>query len=314
ETFTVSWRVRNTGDAAAPGGHVDKIVLSSDETASDDDLVLAEVLREGPLAIGASYSVAVPVSVQDGRSGQFRLILVTDSGRAVFENLSEADNIAASVPITFASAPSANLVVESVTVPEGGVPGQTVEVTYVVRNTGTQSAEAPWSDRIYIDDDETVSGASILATVARNFSLAPGESYEVTQSVTLPVNLGDEDYHIMVRADATGRVFEGGAESDNDKSSLTLVLAHPDLVPEQVQHSGGESALSNTAIEVRWKVRNAGTGATLAGWTDSVWLSLDDTVGTGDIKLGDLVAEGPLASGEVYDGVLTVTLPIDAQG
>src|SRR5690606_13163838 len=107
--FTVSWRVRNTGDAVAPGGHVDRILLSADGTASADDLVLAEVTRDTPLAIGGTYSVSVPVSVQDGRSGQYRLILVTDAGQTVFENLLEADNTGVSAPITFASAPAPNL-------------------------------------------------------------------------------------------------------------------------------------------------------------------------------------------------------------
>ena len=258
--------------------------------------------------------MSVPVSVQDGRSGQYRLILVTDSGQTVFENLLESDNTGVSTPITFASAPAANLVVESVTVPDGAVPGQTVAVTYVIRNTGTQPAAAPWSDRIYVDDDTTVSGAATLATVARTFDLAPGESYTVTRDVTLPTNLVDDQYHVMVRADVSGQVFEGGVEGDNDRASLALVLAHPDLLPEQVAHDGGALALSNSQLEVRWKVRNNGTGTTLAGWTDTVWLSLDGTVGSGDIKLGDLVATGPLGAGGIYEGVLTVTLPIDAQG
>src|SRR5690606_31866440 len=96
--------------------------------------------------------------------------------------------------------------------------------------------------------------------------------------------------------------------------SLELVLAHPDLVPEEVTHSGGETVLSNSEIEVRWKIRNGGTGTTLGGWTDTVWLSLDDTVGTGDVKLGDLVATEPLAAGSIYEGALTVTLPIEVQG
>ncbi|HEY6816092.1 MAG TPA: CARDB domain-containing protein, partial [Croceibacterium sp.] len=314
ETFTVSWRVRNAGDAVAPGGHVDRIVLSADDTASADDLVLAEVMRSTAVAIDGTYSVSVPVSVQDGRSGQYRLILVTDSGQTVFENLLESDNTRASAPITFASAAAANLVVESVTVPDGAVPGQTVAVTYVIRNTGTLPASAPWSDRIYIDDDTTVSGATTLATVVRSFDLAPGASYEVTREVTLPTNLGDDGYHVMVRADVNGQVFEGGIENDNDRASLELVLAHPDLVPDEVAHDGGATVLSNSELEVRWKVRNGGTGPTLGGWTDTVWLSLDDTVGTGDIKLGDLVAPGPLAAGEVYEGVLSVTLPIGAQG
>ena len=314
ETFTVSWRVRNTGDAVAPGGHVDRIVLSADGVADAGDLVLAEVPRNAALAAGASYSVSVPVSVQDGRIGNYRLILVTDAGQTVFENLAEADNTGVSTPIAFTSAPAANLVVESISVPEGGVPGQTVEVTYVIRNTGSEPASAPWADRIYIDSDTTISGASSLATVNRTFDLAPGASYEVKQLVTLPASLGDADYHIMVRSDANNDVFEGGLEADNDRASLSLVLAHPDLVPENLSHDGGPDLVSNTTITVNWAIRNNGSAPTLDGWTDEVWLSLDGAVGAGDIKLGELAALGPLALGATYLGSLDVLLPLAISG
>src|SRR3546814_4408909 len=73
-------------------------------------------------------------------------------------------------------------------------------------------------------------------------------------------------------------------------------------------------AESNSQIEVRWQGRNAGTAATLGGWTDTVWLSRDGVVSNDDIKLGELLAEAALAAGGVYDGVLTVTLPISADG
>src|SRR5690606_12026083 len=99
-----------------------------------------------------------------------------------------------------------------------------------------------------------------------------------------------------------------------DRASLELVLAHPDLVPEEVTHSGGETVLSNSEIEVRWKIRNGGTGTTLGGWTDTVWLSLDDTVGTGDVKLGDLVGSEPHTAGAIYEVAVTETRPIVGQG
>ncbi|MBU0776528.1 MAG: hypothetical protein KKH54_15375, partial [Alphaproteobacteria bacterium] len=41
DPFTVSWRVRNTGDAAAAGGHLDRLLLSADGVADAGDLLLA---------------------------------------------------------------------------------------------------------------------------------------------------------------------------------------------------------------------------------------------------------------------------------
>ena len=59
---------------------------------------------------------------------------------------------------------SADLVVDSVAGPSGGQFGQTILVTYVVRNAGGAAATASWSDRIYLCPGPSLSGATILAT------------------------------------------------------------------------------------------------------------------------------------------------------
>ena len=47
-----------------------------------------------------------------------------------------------------AEAPSADLVVTSVTAPDALVPGETVEVRFTVENRGEAAAHAPWTDLI----------------------------------------------------------------------------------------------------------------------------------------------------------------------
>src|SRR3546814_1409656 len=91
-------------------------------------------------------------------------------------------------------------------------------------NTGTAAAAAPWTDRIYIDDDQTISGAATLTSLPRNFNLAPGETYEIRQNVTIPSAYTDGEWRIFVRADAQSQVFEGGLEADNDGMSGVLTL------------------------------------------------------------------------------------------
>src|SRR3546814_11838363 len=72
------------------------------------------------------------------------------------------DNVVLSPPIHFAAAAAADLTVESIIVPEGAVPGETVDVIYVVRNIGSVAATAPWTDRIYIDSDDNIASARTL--------------------------------------------------------------------------------------------------------------------------------------------------------
>src|SRR3546814_17137269 len=85
-------------------------------------------------------------------------------------------------------------------------------------------------------------------------------------------------------------------------------------MPVLIEGPEGGTAESNSQIEVKWQIRNDGSGDTLGGWTDTVWLSRDAVVGAGDIGLGALVSDAALVAGAVYHGALTVNLPIDASG
>src|SRR3546814_21031953 len=115
-----------------------------------------------------------------------------------------------SPPSHFAAAAAADLTVESIIVPEGAVPGETVDVIYDVRNIGSVAATAPWTDRIYIDSDDNIASARTLTSLPRNFELAPGESYEVTTAVTIPSSYADGDWRLFVRAAAVSPGFGTG--------------------------------------------------------------------------------------------------------
>ena len=64
-----------------------------------------------------------------------------------------------------------------------------------------------------------------------------------------------------------------------------------------------------------WAVTNAGTGATDAkSWTDSVYLSTDQTLSSDDLLIGSAPNPSYLAPGESYSQSLTVTLPANLHG
>src|SRR3546814_14999962 len=115
---------------------------------------------------------------------------------------------------------------------------------------------------------------------------------------TLFRSYADGDWRIFVRADALSQVFENGLETDNVGVSGILKLTHPDLMPVLIEGPEGGTAESNSQIEVKWQIRNAGSGDTLGGWTATVWLSRDAVVGAGDLGLGALVSDAALVAGE----------------
>jgi hypothetical protein len=132
------------------------------------------------------------------------------------------------------------------------VPGEQVELRFTVRNAGDQVARAPWTDRIFISSGTTLAGASQLAEVQRTFDLAPGATYEIVRTVTMP-DLANGDYRFVIRTDANSQVFEAGLENDNIRASDgVVVMTSPDLRPvggDRPQRAGAVRAAGAAQLD-----------------------------------------------------------------
>jgi subtilase family serine protease len=119
-------------------------------------------------------------------------------------------------------------------------------------------------------------------------------------------------------ADVAGNALDqdasgvGGEPADDYTSSISLQSM--DLTPEIFEPAAG-SAQFGDPLSVRWTVRNIGGDPAVEGWTDRIWLSLDDTLDRDDdIPLGDFAAAdvAPLSPDATYTQTRLVTLPLSA--
>ncbi|MEH2565659.1 CARDB domain-containing protein [Bradyrhizobium sp. AZCC 2289] len=313
EPISLSWRVANVGTSGTVASTwKDRVVLSADAVFDPSDIVLGDVTHNGSLAPGENYVGQATLQLPNGVSGQFSILVVSDIGGQVYEKGLTQNNTGVSInQIAVAPAPSADLAVTQIVAPAGGVPGQQLDVTWTVQNVGAGAALAPWVDRVYLSTDGTLNGAILLASVQRNFDLAPGASSTVAASVVLP-DKADSNYEIFVVTDADNQVYEPGNKTNNT-AVVPLALVHPDLAPSGVTVTpdvlnSGESA------SVSWTVNNVGTGPALGSWTDTLYLSRGNVVGPNDIKLGDFVHTGQLGSGGSYLQQVNVIMPLGASG
>ncbi|TAK31784.1 MAG: hypothetical protein EPO21_16725 [Chloroflexota bacterium] len=75
----------------------------------------------------------------------------------------------------------------SLVAPTTGNIGQTVPVSWIVRNHGSGNAVPPWSDKLYLSTDNAWShGDAALGVVPHTIPLASGGSYDAKLNVTLP--------------------------------------------------------------------------------------------------------------------------------
>ena len=82
----ISWTVANTGNTAAQGSWVDRVLLSQDAVLGNDT-VLTTVAHNGSVAVGGTYSQTKTVTLP-ALTGQYYLLVATD----VYQTLSEASD------------------------------------------------------------------------------------------------------------------------------------------------------------------------------------------------------------------------------
>src|SRR5262245_37308447 len=98
ETVQVTWTVANNGAGIAPAPWVDRVYLSSDGTLVGAR-PLASVPHTADLAASQSYTTSASVVIPTVADGQYRFVVVTDDGGAVFEKNFDDNNLLASTEL-----------------------------------------------------------------------------------------------------------------------------------------------------------------------------------------------------------------------
>ena len=142
DTVTIRWTVTNQGDAATPSQWSDRLVLSSDSVYGNaDDLILVNAPHFGILAPGESYTQERQVVLPMRADGAYRLFLRSDVNQEVLEP-DTRDNNTFGPQIINIAAPHADLVVEAVSAPAAALSGESVKVSWRVRNNGDPTTDS----------------------------------------------------------------------------------------------------------------------------------------------------------------------------
>ncbi len=281
ESITVDWTVANNGpETTAVGNWTDAVFLSQDATLDTlQDHLLGMVDHAGILAAGETYSAFATVSLPAQLEGVFHLFVVTDETDGLYEPGAE-DNNAFHVAQTLAIADLApDLAVRSVAAPSEAVAGQTIDVGWLVTNSGTAAAVPTWWDLFYLSSDDALDRNTdrLLAALEHATPLNVGEDYgpapDVTQ-LTLPDEM-EGTYYLLLLVDARGTIYEKGSEDNNVfVQAINITDRAPDLrVQAAAAPAGG---VAGQLIEVDFSVINEGEEAASTYFKDALFLSRDD--------------------------------------
>ncbi|RYD78179.1 MAG: hypothetical protein EOP84_14600, partial [Verrucomicrobiaceae bacterium] len=261
-------------------------------TVPEDGYAGAYYIRAGSFSDSGvgDYYLSVVVETQSSlngtlEAGTYFVVVETDAAKSVPET-DEGNNSAASGPVNYIqSTVPADLVVETVTAPADVRVGESISLSWTVKNQGGRTAQGPWTDTVYLSLDGTLDGEDIvLKTVVRpTGSLLPGESsYTVNETVQIPAGLALGSYTIIVKADTGGAVIEG--DDENNTNTSALLVQATDLVVSAGSVTPTTTALGNT-IHYSFTVKNEGNVTIENGWYDAIYLSSDPVFDSSDSEL-----------------------------
>ncbi len=208
-----------------------------------------------------------------------------------------------------------DLIVNSVTTPTSAFSGNDISVSWVVKNIGVGGTGSQnWYDLLYLSSDKLWDGSDIqVSGVINPGSLNSNQSYNRSASVTLPNGLIGK-YYIIVRSDAYGYLLESneGNNIKSDSAGINVSLTPPpDLRVTSIIKPG--TAFSGQTINVRYTVKNFGTGGTrTTNWYDYVYLNSDSIPGGTLMK--NIYRNGALDPDSQYVVNTSFTLPLTISG
>ncbi|MCP5528023.1 MAG: pre-peptidase C-terminal domain-containing protein [Verrucomicrobiales bacterium] len=239
ETVPITWMVSNTGTGSTYSTPFqDRLVLSRDQIyGNGDDVELALIRHDQPLAPGESLQVQTSVQIPLSASGEYYFIAVTDAANRVYEYLFEANNSQIAAPPTVVEiTPHADLAVSDVSAPTEVSATDPVTISWSVANRGngepgdgTPAGHLDqWVDAVIASRNAVIGDADdrLVASVQRIGSLAAGGSYQQTWTGLLPTGMSGP-YYVFVVADFDDAVFEREDSAGNaGRAPETLLVRH----------------------------------------------------------------------------------------
>ena len=259
------------------------------------------------LAPGESYTQDAAFTVPAADSGDYYLLFVADSGGDQAES-DESDNVRA-VPINLVGSSSKlpDLIVTAATAPSTAVIGD-FDVSSTCR-TRTSRCLRLLVESFYLSTNATYDPSDTFATgYYHSISLAAGASQSFNTTINLP-SVPAGSYYLLVVADGSNYVSESDETNNVRAVPIALHVQAVDLIVTAADAPA--TAKAGGSATVSWTVKNQGTDAAVASWSDAVYLSTDDKYDAFDtyVTSSYVFNPTPLDPGASYSRNPTITLP-----
>ncbi|MEQ8785303.1 MAG: CARDB domain-containing protein [Pirellulaceae bacterium] len=265
-------------------------------------------LHFAPPTASGLYSLTIGPDITNGASQPMN----QDRDRFAGEAVDDAYRVQLPIIVT-------DLAVDAVQIVESTATfGSSINVSYTIRNAGAVAQSTPWVDRVWLSDDMTLDASDLLLGQFASdgeLPLAAGATYTRNESFALPLitNLPAGDYYVLVRTDAAD-VQPELDETNNAGLDGPLALSHPPLPDLQVVSIDAPiEVFAGQQAPVSWTLGNLGDGEAAGTFSDRLYLSFDDQLGS-DYFLGTFAFTGVIPAGDTVERTQLISFPSGISG
>ena len=301
-TTTNIWNYYYWGDAA---------YLSTDTIWDNNDILVDAWLVNGAIDSLSTYNESRTMTVPNGISGVYYLIIVTDNSNQTNDNNRINNTYTINTPIYFNPISYSDLRGVSLSTQSQAIAGQPIRLYYEIENIGdTTTHLSNWNDGFTLLSSNSIIP---LTSKARTDSLQVGQSYIDSIDAFLPITAGGNSF-IRLQTDAGNLEYETD-ESNNEISQYIFIdqLPPSDLVVDSI--STPFMGYVGTPITVNYNVNNNGVFPSLGYRRDIIHFSTDSILDAQDILFSVITYNNTNIAPNTYQtGVVTDVIPSLALG
>ena len=318
ESINVLYEIENQGTGSTgQTSWKERVILSSDPFNAVGQILSQETFT-GELLPDSTYSRTISVTLPQGISGNRYVFIETDYQNTVFEFGAEENNTGGSDSIVVVLSPTADLVMDTIFIPDTIDADSRIDVTWQVINEGGGPTLANyWRDELYLSTapvfnnnfNKRIIGAYQYAEVA---SL---DTYQLSGLAVIP-ELEEGQYYLYGFVDKNDNEYEFDMEGNNIFQDARLIqVMNADLLPIDLVHP--DTADADVMFSFSFKVVNIGNGGYSNKYLrNRLYASNDSVLNTGTAYLiGDVNENNHIfGAGDTLMKTVGIALPPSLTG
>ncbi|MEO7311494.1 MAG: CARDB domain-containing protein [Chitinophagaceae bacterium] len=339
--YTITYTLKNQGVGNIVNTNwVDKIYVSLDSSINGTKQEInsyghpnGSLLANDTVRVGTTVTISSSLALENKKLYFF---VTADATNTIYEHLAEGNNTSSSAaptgtgtsfikPVILPPVETrrSDLIVTSFTVPANKNSGDTITISYTVKNRGSLPAFSgypTWNDYVYLSSDSVLNDVDALLknipiNIPGNMGLMADSEYSRTLQVVLPLE-GSGSQYIFVKADANGFIKNDSVPANNiSRKPITITASpSPDLIVTNMSNPPA-TVYAGSQFYIYFTITNSGTVATNGGgtWYDGAYFSAGTSL-SGGSQSGSSLHTGHLAPGASYSDSILIKTPAYLSG